>query len=180
MNLPQGRLLRQRVLSSPETVLTGALDRRLTGYARLEPQETLLLSADRVGVVTFVDGVPVAAYHTAPDASGTDALTEIASSGPYRLGLYELEESALDRIHESESARVPPEMPARVLGGDQQLIERTRQRAPNDRLESESNGRDSLAAVEAFLENEQQIEAIRDRAQSEAESRADEWNLPVE
>lgn len=180
MNLPQGQLLRQRVLNSTETVLTGALDRGLTGYVRLEPQETLLLSSERAGVITFTDGVPVAAYHTDPNAAGADALTEIASSGPYRVELYALEESALGRIHESESVRVPPAMPAQILSGDQPLIDRTRERAPSERVESEPDDQSGLEAVEAFLEDEGRIETIRSRAQSEAESRADDWNLPVE
>jgi len=180
MNLPQGRLLRQRVLNTVETVLTGALDRNLTGYARLEPQETLLLSADRAGVLTFTDGVPIAAYHTEPDATGADALTEIASSGPYRLGLYALEESALATLHDSAAVRVPPGLPAQVLSGDQGLIERTRDRAPAERIERNESEQGGLDAVESFLEDESQIETIRSRAQSEAESRAEEWNLPVE
>lgn len=180
MNLPQGQLLRQRVLNSIETVLAGALDRDLTGYARLEPQETLLLSADRAGIITFTDGVPVAAYHTAPDATGADALTEIASSGPYRLGLYALDQAALQPLQESDAARVPPGLPAEVLSGDQELIERTRERAPDERIERDEHEQSGLAAVESFLDDENQIETIRSRAQSEAESRADEWNLPVE
>lgn len=179
MNLPQGQLLRQRVLNTLETVLTGALDRDLTGYARLEPQETLLLSADRTGVITFTNGIPVAAYHTNPDATGTDALTEIASSGPYRLELYALDESALEQLHGSDAVRVPPGLPAELLGGEQKLVERTRDCAPAawvDRSESEHG----LDAVEAFLDDENRIETIQSRAQSEAESRADDWNLPVE
>ncbi|MFT4946853.1 MAG: hypothetical protein ACI8TL_001090 [Natronomonas sp.] len=180
MNLPQGQLLRQRMLNTAETILTSALDRDLTGYARLEPQETLLLSADQAGVITFTDGVPVAAYHTNPDATGTDALTEIASSGPYRLGLYALEESALETLHGSDSVRIPPRLPAEILSGDQELIERIRERAPQERLEQNEREQSGLDAVEAFLDDENRIEAIRSHAQSEAESRADDWNLPVE
>jgi hypothetical protein len=180
MNLPQGQLLRQRVLNSVETVLAGALDRELTGYARLEPQETLLLSADRAGVITFTDGIPVAAYHTSPDTTGSDALTEIASSGPYRLELYALDSSALDRLQENESVRVSPCRPAQLLSGDQELIERTRDRAPTEWIDRDEREQRGLDAVEAFLDDESRIETIQSRAQSEAESRADDWNLPVE
>lgn len=180
MNLPQGQLLRQRVLDSVETVLADALDRGLTGYARLEPQETLLLSADRAGVLTFEDGVPVAAYHTAPDATGREALTEIASHGPYRLGLYVLDSSELERLHEAESVRVPPGQPAEILGGEQQLLERTRAEAPIDRIDDTETEQNGLDAVESFLEDQSRIDGIKTRAQSEAQSRADEWNLPVE
>jgi hypothetical protein len=180
MNLPQGQLLRQRVLNSVETVLTGALDRELTGYARLEPQETLLLSADRAGVITFTGGIPVAAYHTSPETAGVVALTEIASSGPYRLELYALDASALDRLHDDESVRVSPCRPAQLLSGEEELIERTRDRAPTERINRDEPEQHGLDAVEAFLDDENQIETIRSRAQSEARSRADDWNLPVE
>lgn len=180
MNLPQGQLLRQRVLNTVETVLDGALDQNVTGYARLEPQETLLLDADRTGIITFDDGVPVAAYHVEPNATGPDALTEIASSGPYRLGLYALDGTALERIHTDESVRVPPVLPARVLSGDQKLIDRTQNQAPTERVGANHDKQNGLAAVEQFLDDKSRIEAIRDRAQSEAESRADDWNLPVE
>lgn len=180
MNLPQGQLLRQRVLNTTETVLTGALSRNLTGYARLEPQEALLLSADRAGIITFTDGIPVAAYHTKPDATGADALTEIASSGPYRLGLYALDESALEPLQDSDSVRVPPGLPAKVLSGDKELVERTREQAPRERIEQDECEQGGLDAVESFLDDEPRIETIRSRAQSEAESRADDWDLPIE
>lgn len=180
MNLPEGRLLRQRVLNTVETVLTGSLERNLTGYALLEPQETLLLSADQAGVITFTDGVPVAAYHTEPDATGADALTEIASSGPYRLEMYALEETALEPLQRNDSVRVPPGLPARVLSGDQELVERTREQAPRDRIERTEREQSGLDAVEAFLDDESRIETVRSRARTEAESRADDWNLPVE
>lgn len=180
MNLPQGQLLRQRVLDTVETVLTDALDRELTGYARLEPQETLLLDADRAGVITFEDGVPVAAYHTDPGAAGADALTEIASRGPYRLGLYALGSDGLDRLHGDDSVRVAPGLPAEMLGNTQQLAERTRARAPTERVDDVTSEQNSLDAVEAFLEDEDRIQDIQTRAQSAAESRADDWNLPVE
>lgn len=180
MDLPQGRLLRQRVLREVETVLTGALDRDLTGYARLEPQATLLLDGDGAGVLTFEDGVPVAAYHTGTGAEGATALPEIASSGPYRLELYELERSALARIHGSESLRVAPHLPAKRLTGDEQLIERTRARAPDEQLEAEPTEESALEAVENFLDDAEKIEAIRERARNEAESRADDWQFPTD
>jgi hypothetical protein len=180
MNLPQGQLLRRRVLDSVETVLADALDRELTGYARLEPQETLLLSADRAGVLTFEEGIPAAAYHTNPDATGADALTEVASRGPYRLGLYALTGSELDALHGEGAARVPAGLPAEILGGNQQLIERTRAHAPAERVDDMTPAQSGLDAVEAFLEDEGRIEDIQTQAQSEAASRADDWNFPVE
>lgn len=55
MRLPQGSLVRERVVTDVGTVLSTALDERLTGYARLESQDALLLDADGVGVLTFAD-----------------------------------------------------------------------------------------------------------------------------
>lgn len=61
MKLPRGRLQRRRVVSDVATPLANALDAELTGYARLESQDALLLSADGVGVLTFEAGIPVVA-----------------------------------------------------------------------------------------------------------------------
>jgi len=176
MDIPRGQLLRQRVLEEPSTVLSNALDRELTGYARLEPQETLLLDADGVGVLVFEDGVPVAAYQTGTDTGGPEAIDEVAAGGPYRLELYSLDADVLDRVTDSEALLVPPALPAKRLCRDEALAERTRERAPEARLgthETDAN------PVTAFLDDEQQIESIRERARTEAVSRAEEWNLPV-
>lgn len=180
MNLPEGQLLRRRVLENVRTVLTTALDQDLTGYARLEPQETLLLDTDGVGVITFEDGVPVTAFHTGTDAAGTDALRDIASNGPYRLELYHLDADVIEQIHESEQLRVPPGMPAKQLTGESDLIERTRDRAPAERIDPQSSTEQQLDAVEAFLDDGSTIESIREQARNEAASRADEWNFPTE
>ncbi len=180
MNLPQGELLRRRVLTDVGTVLATALDRELTGYARLEPQETLLLGADGVGVLTFEAGVPVAAYHTGTDAGGPDAVADIGQRGPYRLELYELDAGVIERIHEDDSLLVPPAMPASQLGGDPELQERTRKQAPAERLGDEQPTENRLAAVEEFLDDSDRVEKIQERARTEAESRADDWNFPTD
>lgn len=180
MDLPQGRLLRKRVLRDIGTVLSGALDRGLTGYARLEPQETLLLDSQGAGVLVFDGGVPVAAYHTETDAGGERAVTEIASSGPYRLELYELDEGVIARLQESEPLLVAPAVPAKRLTGDEELIERTRERAPEERIERGGPEESTLDAVEAFLDDGERIEALRDRARNEAQSRAEDWGFPTE
>lgn len=180
MDFQQGRLLRRRVLRKLETALTAALDRELTGYARLEPQETLLLDGQEASVLTFEDGIPVAAYHTGTEREGTDALTALASSGPYRLELYELDREVLQRIHGRESLLVPPVLPAKRLSGDSQLVERTRELAPDGRIEKETSNGSDLGTVEQFLDDGEKIERLRDRARTEAKSRADEWGLPTE
>ena len=173
MKLPRGSLVRQRVVSDPGTALASALDAELTGYARLESQDALLLDAEGVGVLTFADGVPRAAYHTGTDRGGPEALADIAVAGPYRLELYELDRDVLREVHGAESLTVPPGMPAERLAGDGELAERTRAAAP-DRGGDAEDGRDP---VEAFLDDEERIEAIRERAREEAEQRAAEWGF---
>jgi len=174
MKLPQGRLVRQRVVAGPGTPLANALDAELTGYARLESQDALLLDASGVGVLTFETGVPVVAYHTGTDAAGSAALADIAVAGPYRLELYELDTDVLEEVHAAEELRVPPDAPADRLAGDPALAERTRTAAPDWRVEEAS---EETGAVVAFLENEEKVERIRERAREEAEQRAAEWEL---
>jgi hypothetical protein len=178
MKLPQGRLVRQRVVSDPGTALSNALETNLTGYARLESQDALLLDADGVGVLTFEDGVPVVAYHTGTDSGGEDALTDIAVAGPYRLELYELTADVLADVHATPAFRVPPETPAERLAGDPTLAERTREAAPDGRCDgATAKTDDEPNAVEAFLDDEEKIAAIKERARAEAEERAAEWDF---
>ena len=184
MKLPSGRLVRSRVVTDPRTVLVDALDRALTGYAVLEPQDALLLDDEGAGVVTLEDGVPVVAYHTGTDRGGPPALADLAASGPYRLELYALAAADLAAVHDRDRFRVPPGMAAERLAGDQSLADRTRERAPADRLaDSADRGTDesdrSAGAVEAFLDDEEKIAAIREQARRQAHRRADEWGFDV-
>ena len=174
MKLPQGQLVRQRVVAGPGTPLANALDAELTGYARLESQDALLLDADGVGVLTFEGGVPVVAYHTGTDTAGSAALADIAVAGPYRLELYELDHQVLEEVHATEELQVPPDAPAERLAGDPALAARTRRAAPDRRAE---DGDEETGAVVAFLEDEEKVERIRERAREEAEQRAAEWDL---
>jgi hypothetical protein len=178
MKLPRGRLCRSRVVDDIGTPLSTVLDRELTGYARLESHDTLLLDADGVGVLTFEDGVPVVAYHTGTDSGGVSALADIAVAGPYRVELYELDHETLAEVHEADELLVPPGLPAEQLAADDTLAERTREHAPEGRTgaDAEDSG---LDAVESFLEDEAAIESIRERARAEAETRADEWGFDV-
>jgi hypothetical protein len=177
MKLPQGRLVRQRVVSDPGTALASALEAELTGYARLESQDALLLDADGVGVLTFEDGVPTVAYHTGTDRGGQDALADIAVAGPYRLELYELDGDVLADVHGIDDFCVPPETPAERLAGDPTLAERTREAAPAGRTTSRSTDGSDTGAVEAFLDDEEKIAAIQERAREEAEQRAAAWGF---
>jgi hypothetical protein len=178
MKLPRGRLERRRVVGDLATPLANALDAELTGYCRLESQDALLLEAEGIGVLTFEGGIPMAAYHTGTDAAGPAALADIAVSGPYRIELFALPADALESVHDAEGLRVPPAMPARRLAGDQGLADRTRERAPDARLDRPGDEEGAEAsAVEAFLADEERIQAIQSRAREEAERRAAEWGL---
>ncbi|MDG5778041.1 hypothetical protein VB773_00405 [Haloarculaceae archaeon H-GB2-1] len=176
MNVPHGRLLRSRVVSDPATALSSALDRELTGYAVLEPQDAVLLAAGGQGILTFEEGIPVLAYHTGSDRGGPAALADVAVDGPSWLELYELPASDLAELHDATDLRVQPTMPANRLAGDASLVERTRERAPASRLEDGADAGE-LDPVEAFLEDESKVEAIRERAREQAEARAEEWGF---
>ena len=175
LRIPRGNLLRSRVVSDIGTTLSRALDRAVTGYATLVPQETLLLSGEAKGVLTFEDGVPVLAYNTVTDSGGPDALAELAVPGPYRVELYAVDSAALESAHEEQALRVAPGAAATELADDQALAERVRDAAPDDRVDNETE--DDADAVAAFLEDDDRIEAIREQARAEAQNRAEEWGL---
>jgi hypothetical protein len=69
-------------------------------------------------------------------------------------------------------------MPAERLAGDPALADSTRRAAPADRTSAEKrDARGDHGAVEAFLDDEEKIAAIRKRARKEARERAAEWGL---
>jgi len=193
MKLPEGRLVRSRVVEDPRTVLVDALDRELTGYAVFEPGDALLLDDSGRGVLTFRAGVPVVAYHTGTDRAGPPALADLAAAGPFRLRLFALAPADLEAVHDRATFHVPPGMAAERLAGDPALADRTRAAAPPARLSDgqaesvESGGPatddagagpdERQGAVEAFLDDEEKIEAIREQAREEAADRADEWGF---
>lgn len=175
--IPEGRLVRSRVVSGAGPVLEDALDRRLTGVAVLAPRDALLGEDDDRGILTFEDGVPVLAYHTA-DRAGPEALAALATPGPYRLELYELPPAALEGSRGNDDRRVPPGMPAERLAGDPDLADRTRRLAPAEWLdEDDDHSGEPASAVEAFLADEERVEAIREQARAEARRRAAEWGF---
>lgn len=170
MKLPEGTLLRSRVVDDPGTALADALDRSLTGYAVFEPQDTLLLDSTARGVLTFRDGVPIVGYHTTSDRGGAEAIAELALPGPYRVELYELPAESLRPVHEIDTLRIPPDLPAERLAHDPALADRTRQAA-------ERGSADGCSALEAFLSDEDSIEELRTNARENARMRAEEWGL---
>ncbi|SMO75317.1 hypothetical protein [Halorubrum cibi] len=175
LEIPRGDLLRSRVVSDIGTTLAAALDRDLTGYATVVPQETLLLAGDARGVLTFEAGVPVLAYNTVTDSGGPDALAELAVPGPYRVELYAVAPDALRAAHAEESLRIPPAAAATELADDPDLADRTREAAPAERLADDDG--EEADAVAAFLADDDRIAAIREQARAEAEARASEWGL---
>jgi hypothetical protein len=180
LSIPRGELLRSRVVADVGETLERVLDREITGYATLVPQETLLSAGDARGVLTFETGVPVLAYDTATDRGGPAALASIAVPGPYRVELYAVARSKLETAHATTALRVPPDAPATELAGDPALAARTRDAAPADR-ESDGRGGDERGgdgdAVTAFLSDDDRIAAIREQAREEARARAAEWGL---
>lgn len=167
--IPDGELLRSRVVTDLAAVLEDALDRRLDGYAVVEPRDALLGDTDDSGVVTFEDGVPHLAYHVGSDRGGPPALAAIGP-GPYRLELYALDATDLAIVHESDDLRVPPGMAAERLAGAPDLAERTRRVAGTDH----EDGRDAL---DAFLDDEAAIAELRENARTEAKARAEQWGF---
>ena len=174
LTIPRGTLLRSRGISDVGRTLSRGRDGGLTGYATLVPQETLLLSGDARGVLTFDEGVPVLAYNTVTDSGGPDALAELAVPGPYRVELYAVDAGGLAAAHEEEALRVAPDAAATELADDAALAERTREAAPEERLRGDDDEDDAVAA---FLNDDERIDAIREQARSEARDRAAEWGL---
>jgi len=175
VEVPRGTLVRSRVVSDLAVTFESVLDEALTGYLVLEPQDALLLDGETRAVLTIEDGVPTLAYDPASDADGEAALTDLASPGPYRVEVYELDAAALAEAHDAPEAaelRVPPALPVERLAGDERLAARTREAAPDDRA-------DAAAAdpVEAFLADGETIDRIREEARAEARERAAEWGL---
>lgn len=167
--IPEGELLRSRVVTDLSPALEDALDRRLDGYVVLAPRDALLGDTDDRGVVTFEGGVPRLAYHAGTDRGGPPALADVAP-GPYRFELYALDAATLSVPHDADELRVPPGNVAERLAGDGALAERTRAVAG---AEEEPDG----GALEAFLEDEAAVEEIRESARAEAERRAAEWGF---
>jgi hypothetical protein len=170
--LPPGELVASRVHADAGELLEAALDRRLTGYARIEPREALLGGGDR-GVLAFEEGVPILAYHPDSGAGGATAIGTLAIPGPCRAELHAVEPDRLPDPAADPELSVSPGLPAERLAGDRRLAERTRRLAPDREHTAES----ADSAVEAFLQDEERIEAIRERAREEATRRAEKWGF---
>jgi hypothetical protein len=86
---------------------------------------------------------------------------------------YRVEPTDLAGAHADERHRVPPGFPASTLG-DEALATRTRDAAPDERLS------EATSAVESFLDDEERVAEVRERARTEAQRRAREWGLADE
>lgn len=157
-----------RVVEDAAAALSLALDRELTGHAVLTPQDSLLLDGDGEGVVAFEDGVPTHVVHTGTDRGGSAALADLAVPGPLRVECYAGEDGPVPR---TDRHAVAPDTPADRLAGDDDLAARTRAAADVEAATED------VDAVEAFLADEQKVEAIRERAREEAAERAAEWGF---
>jgi hypothetical protein len=160
-------LVHARAVADPGAALADALDRTLTGEAVFEPGETVLLDDAGRGVLALEDGVPVRAYHTATGREGADAVADLSGAGPYRVEFY----AAADP--RTRGGPVAPDVPAEVLADDPGLAERTRRAAPADAPEAG----ESADALAAFLDDEEKVAAIKQRAREEAQRRAEEWGF---
>lgn len=174
IHVPEGELLRSRVVDDVAAPLATVLDRELTGYAVVEPAGSLLLGDEATGVLTFESGIPVVAYCETTDEGGADALAALAGPGPCAVDLYELPATALEPVHDTPAFQVSPGAPAEELAADTTLAARTRAHAPDHRQEG---GETRTSAVEAFLQDEERIAEIQQEARAEAAERASEWGL---
>ena len=169
--IPDGELLRSRVVPALSPALEDALERGLDGYALVSPRDALLDSGDERGVVTFESGVATLAYHTGTDRGGPPALADIGSP-PYQFELYALEADALELPHRTETLRIPPGAAAERLAGDAELAARIREAAADG-----DDDRTEIDALEAFLENDAAVSDIRAAARENARERAEEWGF---
>ena len=170
MTLPEGQTTFDRVVMSVADPLRAALDRGTTGYGAIVPQAGLLGDGPGTGVIWFEDGIPIGARHTGTGRTGSEALADIAETGPYRVRLVAAE------VPQSlgQAAELSPGAPAEQVAGDSDLAARTRDAATR---ESPVGDPGELDAVEAFLADEEKIDAIQRQAAAEARKRAAEWGF---
>ncbi len=170
MSLPSGQPCFDRVVMSVDEPLAEALERELTGYGVIIPQAGLLGEATGKGILWFDRGVPCSARHTGTGRTDSEALADIAETGPYRVRLVDV--VLPETVRERDS--LAPGAAAERVAGDPELAERTR-RAAGGTASTDPDA--ELDAVEAFLADEDKIEAIQQQAAAEARTRAAEWGF---
>lgn len=172
MSRPAGQTRFDRVVMDVGDPLWEALEAALSGYGEVVPQAGLLGDGAGRCVLWFDRGVPVSAHHTGTGRTGSEALADIAETGPYQVRLVETGSVEPDRHGDLD-----PAAPAEQVVGDPDLASRTREAAD---APATGAAESDLDAVEAFLADEEKIEAIQKRAAMEARQRAEEWGLEVE
>ncbi|ERH13407.1 MAG: hypothetical protein J07HB67_02446 [halophilic archaeon J07HB67] len=160
-----GSLVRARSVDRLGVSLARVFAERHTGYLRIVADGPL---DETTGVLTVVDGVPVAAV--AGDECGVAALDTLTVPGAARVETYRREADGLASLHDRSDCRVPPGAPAERLGDDE-LAARTRERAPADRTDTDGS------TLLSFLDDDRRLETIRSEARTEARADADEWGL---
>ncbi|RNJ25650.1 hypothetical protein [Halosegnis longus] len=162
---PEGTLVASRVVESLATPLETCFADRLTGYLRVEPGMPVA-DADPV-LVTLDDGVPTAAVVREGDLTGADAVAALPDTGPFRVERTRTSVEALAALHDRPACHVDPGALAERADAPA-LAARLRERAPDD---SEAD------SVAAFLDDSDQIAALKAEARAEATAQADEWGL---
>ncbi len=164
--IPDGELLRSRVVTSLSTSLEDIFERQLDGYVILSSP---LGVDDEHGVITFETGVPTLVYHTGTDRGGPPAIADLGTP-PFHVELYALDADALELPHRNETLSIPPGAIAERLADDPDLAGRIRSAAGD----ADSTEHDDIAS---FLDDEAAVENIRDAAREDALERADEWGF---
>lgn len=163
-----GELVRARSVDRLGVSLARVFAERHTGYLRIVADGPL---DGTTGVVTVVDGVPVAAVTHDERACGVAALDALAVPGVVRVETYRCETAALASLHDRVDCQVPPGAPAERLCGDSELAARSRERAPAGRV-----GADDSTLL-SFLGDDRRLATIRSEARAEARADADSWGL---
>lgn len=170
MTLPEGHTSFDRVVDRVDGPLEVALEDGLTGYGVVVPQGNLLGEDSGKGILWFEDGIPIGARHTGTGRTGSAALADLAEIGPYQVRM--VATGTVPETYRGNS--LPPAAPADRLAGNEALAARTREAAGS----TAGGGPEAeLDAVEAFLADEEKIEAIKQQAAAEARRRAAEWGF---
>jgi hypothetical protein len=161
-----GCLVRARSVDRLGVSFARVLTEHQTGYLRIVADGPLHTAT---GVVTVVDGVPVAAACDGGEC-GTTAVDTLVVPGPARVETYRCDPTTLAALHDRVDCRIPPDAVAERLAADD-LAARTRERAPADRASLDGS------TLLSFLDDDRRLATIRSEARAEAEADAASWGL---
>ncbi|GGL63399.1 hypothetical protein [Halocalculus aciditolerans] len=186
-------LVFSRVLDDPGVCLDRALADAFTGVAAFEARAALVGDASDTYDLAFEDGVPTRAAARDADAAGPPVLSRLAEAAPCRVEL----RADATRSFRSDATVDPPAV-ARALDRDR-LVDQypaSPESDPETGPDADESSPDpdavnvgetaagaepaeSVDALEAFLADEERVDALRERAREEAVERADEWGFEV-